>query len=120
MESLSASPVGRWRNPRLIVRTMIALVLITGAGVGWLIRSARIQRETVLALQKNGGAVNYNWEVIDGKPIPDGKPPVPRWLVDLVGIDYFGHVRYKANACKDLDRRPKSRFFRRQVEVPLA
>ncbi|MGO9465542.1 MAG: leucine-rich repeat domain-containing protein [Isosphaeraceae bacterium] len=92
MEPLAANPVGRWRYPRLSVRTMIALVLITGAGVGWLIRSARIQREAVAALQKNGGAVNYNWEVIDGKPIPGGKPPVPRWLVDLVGIDYFGHV----------------------------
>ena len=35
---------------------------------------------------------NYNWQVIDGKPIRGGKPPVPRWLLDHIGIDYFGHV----------------------------
>ena len=28
----------------------------------------------------------------DNKPIFGGKPWAPRWLVDRLGVDYFGHV----------------------------
>ena len=88
MEQLAANPACRRRYPRLSVRTLIVLVLITGGGLGWLIRSARIQREAVAELQRNGDAANYNWQAEGGIPIRGGKPPLPRWLVDFVGIDY--------------------------------
>jgi Leucine-rich repeat (LRR) protein len=82
-----------WRKHlRISMRGLIVLVLVIGGGLGWLIRSARIQREAVAELQKNGDAANYNWQVIDGKPIRGGKPPLPRLLVDFIGIDYVCHV----------------------------
>ena len=39
-----------------------------------------------------GGSVIYDWEWSNGKAIPGGKPRAPKWLVDLIGVDYFGHV----------------------------
>ena len=33
----------------------------------------------------------YDWE-FGGKSIPGGEPGSPAWLVDLIGVDYFGHV----------------------------
>ena len=77
---------------RLSVRGFIVFVLASGAGLGWIVRSARIQRDAVAAISENGGNYSYDWEWRDGKSIPGGIPWAPRWLVDRIGIDYFGHV----------------------------
>jgi Leucine-rich repeat (LRR) protein len=63
-----------------------------GGGLGWLVRSAQIQRDAVAAIVTAGGSVKYDWEWNNGDDIRDGKPWAPRWLVDLIGVDYFGHV----------------------------
>lgn len=39
------------------VRGLIVLVLVVGAGLGWLVRCAQIQREAVAAIQNAGGLV---------------------------------------------------------------
>jgi Leucine-rich repeat (LRR) protein len=77
---------------RLSIRGLIVFVLASGAGLGWIVRSARIQRDAVVAITKNGGNYSYDWEWRDGKSIPGGIPLAPRWLVERIGIDYFGHV----------------------------
>ena len=74
------------------MRGLIVLVLVVGTGLGWLVRSARIQREAVTAITKAGGSVQYNWEWADGKPIAGGTPWVPKRMIDLIGVDYLGHV----------------------------
>jgi internalin A len=71
---------------------MIVLVLIFGAGLGWVVRSARIQREAVAAIQKAGGGVLYSWEWQEGDDIWGEKPWPPEWLAKRIGIDYFDHV----------------------------
>ena len=81
-----------WSYVRMSVRGLIVLVLLIGAGLGWIVRSARIQRNAVVAIEKAGGSVSYDWERSNGNDVPGGKPWAPRWLVDLVGVDYFGHV----------------------------
>ena len=82
-----------WRRVlRLKVRGLIVVVLVIGAWLGWLVRSARIQREAVAAITRTGGEVSYNWEWNNRNPIPGGPPQALRWLVDLIGVDYFGHV----------------------------
>ncbi len=91
-------PAGRalrpWRRHlRFSVRGLIVLVLAIGAGLGWIVRSARIQREAVAAIRKSDGIVYYDWQSTPGLTTPAGKPRVPRWLVDLIGVDYFGHIR---------------------------
>jgi hypothetical protein len=74
------------------VRGLIVFVVVVGAGLGWIVREARIQRQAVAAIKNAGGSVRYDWEWRDGNNIPGGEPWAPRWLVDLIGVDYFGHV----------------------------
>ncbi len=85
-----------WRRfLRFSVRGLIVLVLAIGASLGWIVRSARIQHDAVAAIETDGGGeVAYDWDRGAGTTDFRGKPPVPRWLVDLVGIDYFGRVRF--------------------------
>ncbi len=93
---MPTDPVARpWqRFLRFSLRGLIILVLVIGAWLGWLVRSARIQREAVAAIAKAGGYVKYDWEWQSLSPIPTGKPMYPRWLVDCLGVDYFGNVSY--------------------------
>jgi internalin A len=91
-----------WRQRlRLSVRGLIVLVLIVGAGLGWLVRSGRVQRDAVAAIQRAGGNIRYDWEEdgaaaaipVGGRPfVPNVKPRWPKWLVDSLGVDYFGYV----------------------------
>jgi hypothetical protein len=74
------------------MRTLIVLVLIVGAGLGLIVHNAKVQRDAVAAIEAAGGNVWYDWEYQNGKPIPNGQPPWPKWLIDRVGMDYFGHV----------------------------
>jgi hypothetical protein len=84
---------------RISVRGMVVFVLIVGAGLGWIVYGARNQREAVSAIRRDGGFVMYDWEY-EGPwdfigPIhsSDGKPGAPKWLVDRLGVDYFGHAK---------------------------
>ena len=94
-----AGPVSHpWRRfLRFSVRALIVLVLVIGAGLGWIVRSARIQREAVAAIERAGGDVAYDWEWKNGKSILGGKPRAPRWLVKFLGVDFFGHVTNVSN-----------------------
>jgi hypothetical protein len=90
-----AKPASRhWRKfLRFSVRGMILFVILFGAGLGWIVRKAHIQRDAVAAVLKAGGTVAHSWEY-DQKPILRGRPSAPSWLVDLVGIEFFGHVTH--------------------------
>ena len=57
---------------RLSVRELMVLVLVVGAGLGWMVRSARIQREAVEAIKSAGGTVRYDWEWNHGHTITAG------------------------------------------------
>jgi hypothetical protein len=90
---LAQPSTGSWRRPfRFSVRALVVVVLLIGAGLGWIVRQAHVQRDAVAAIMSAGGSVEYDWEWSDGKFVPRGKPPAPRWLLALVGVDYFGHV----------------------------
>ena len=81
----------RQRNPlRLSVRGLVVLVLVIGAGLGWVVRQAHVQRDAVATIQRAGGTVMYDWQYSNGRMVSAGRPP--QWLVDLIGIDHFGHV----------------------------
>jgi hypothetical protein len=74
------------------LRTLIVLVLVIGAGLGWIVREARIQRDAAAAIARAGGSVLYDWQWNNGHFIRNGKPSWPKWLLDLVGLDYLGNV----------------------------
>jgi Leucine Rich Repeat (LRR) protein len=82
-----------WRRYlRFSVRTMIVLVLVIGGWLGWFVRSARIQREAVAAIQAAGGSFFYNWQSKDGEYLDGTEPFAPRSFVDRLGVDCFGYV----------------------------
>ena len=84
-----------WRRfLRFTVRGMIVTVLVIGAGLGWLVRSARIQRDAVAAIEKDGCIVYHGegW-IVDWDRMPDSVQSVPRWLVQSFGVDYFFYVK---------------------------
>jgi hypothetical protein len=86
-------PVRRWRKlMRLSMRTLIVLVLLFGGGMGWLVRSARIQRAAAAAITTVGGSVKYDWEWTSANGYTGRTERVPKWLSDRIGIDYFGHI----------------------------
>jgi len=95
---MTGRPIRRSRRSyrRFSVRGLIVLVLAIGGWLGWIVRSARVQREAVAAIQRAGGWVWYDWQYDHGRFIPAGKPWAPGWLVDRLGDDYFGHVVYAA------------------------
>ncbi len=82
-----------WRRfLRFSVRGLMVFLMAVGVGLGWIVHQAHVQRDAVAAIKETGGAVRYDWEFRNCKALPGGKPWAPRWLVDLVGVDYFGHV----------------------------
>jgi internalin A len=82
----------RRRFLRFSVRGLIVLVLLIGVWLGWLVRSARIQREAVEAIEHAGGWVEYDDEWHTSKSVPGGKRVKRTSLVELIGIDYFSRV----------------------------
>jgi internalin A len=79
-----------WRKClRLSVRGMILLVFVIGAGLGWMVRSARIQRAAVAAIERAGGTVGYDLGWTDDPGSGNRGSWAPAWLVDAVGVDYF-------------------------------
>jgi internalin A len=93
-----AKPVAcRWRRYlRLSLRGLIVLVLLIGVALGWLVRSAHIQRDAVAAIENARGIASYDWQRKGQTYSPGAMPDAPRWLVDLIGVDYFGHVTHVA------------------------
>ena len=79
------------------------IVLVFGAGSGWLAHLARqtqIQRSAVTVVTKVGGSVLYDWQIENGgirvKPgtniVSNEVPRWPKWIVDRLGVDAFGSV----------------------------
>jgi hypothetical protein len=93
-------PKRRWL--RLSLRGLILLVLVLGALLGWAVRRASVQRKAVATIVAAGGQVYYNWQWSPGptgqfagrQVRPNATPGWPKWLVDAVGHEYFGHVAY--------------------------
>jgi hypothetical protein len=83
----------QWRF-RISIRALVLFVLIVGSGLGWVVRRARIQRNAVAAIREAGGSYWYDWEYKEGTSTRywTGEPWAPRWLVQLVGPDFFGDV----------------------------
>ena len=48
---------------RLSLRALMIIVLVLGCGLGWIVRSAKVQRDAVAAVVQGGGRVWYDWEV---------------------------------------------------------
>jgi hypothetical protein len=87
-------PKSRHHWLRLSVRGLIVLVLIIGATLGWVVRSARVQRQALAAIRRAGGNYGYDWQHIGDEFFPNARGNWREWLVDRVGEDYFAHVKW--------------------------
>jgi hypothetical protein len=84
-------PKRRWF--RLSLRVLMLGMVIFACVLEWVVKRASVQREAVAAIEKTGGKVHYEWQRIPGKGLnPQGQPIWPKWLVERLGVDYFGSV----------------------------
>jgi len=86
-----AGPVSRPRRRylRFSVRGLIVVVFVIGAALGWIVRSARMQRDAVAAVERAGGSVGYDLGWTDDPALRNRGSWAPAWLVDTLGVDYF-------------------------------
>ena len=115
-----ASLIRRLFRPRLSLRLTMAAVLLVAVGLGCVITGARRQAETVEMVRSLGGEVQYDWQYRDFADSGNIPPPGSKWLLDLVGPDYFHDVtliQFKSNPTP-LDEALVVRFGElRQLEV---
>jgi hypothetical protein len=105
----------RQRRPGFALPPLMFIVLAVGGALGWWTDKARIQREAVAEIWRNGGIVEYGLGFEDNQPLPPGaaKPqpraagrrrfgrdklrfvakPWPTWLVEAVGPDFLSNVK---------------------------
>jgi internalin A len=87
---LPTYPVRRRPRIRLSIRTVMAIVLVTGVGLAWIVldgRQVQAQREAVRAIENAGGSVSYDWEWTNGNFILNARPPRPGWIARVLGAD---------------------------------
>jgi hypothetical protein len=75
------------------------IVLLLGGMLGWVVHLAHVQRDAVAAIRAGGGDVTYDWQLKrlpngNARFDPKGRPRAPKWLLDHLGPDYFGHVEF--------------------------
>jgi hypothetical protein len=108
---MSSAPVSRrgQRFLRLSVRGLIVVVLLIGAGLGWMVRvlrTAQLQRDAVTAIKSARGAVAYDGILWDGQEPKEWVPRSRRWLRDHIGVDYFAqftHVYFGFSSSTAID-----------------
>ena len=114
-------PRSRRHGLLITVWGLIVLVLVIGASLGWLLRSARLQREAVAAIWSAGGSVIYDWQYKDGEFTPFSRPGWPEWLVARLGVDYFGHVNWVGRFdFRWPDDGPMTEYEKRRINEALA
>lgn len=73
------------------VRSLLVVVSITGAWMGYVVRQARVQRDAVAAINRAGGRVCYASELnsrLGGNTLSGWRSLIG----SFVGIDYVDHV----------------------------
>jgi Leucine-rich repeat (LRR) protein len=106
-----------WSRFRLSVRVWMIVVLLVGTGLGWIVHRAEVQRDAVAAIETAGGRVVYDWQWKGNRLVPNAKPLGPKWLVDHIGVDYFGSVIqvFLNGRCTDLELGHVGRLHRLEI-----
>jgi hypothetical protein len=79
---------------RLRFTLRLALVAMTVLCIGLAIwtQRAREQRRIVRHIDERIGSVGYNFERVPPTRTGDAQSPVPKWLLDRLGVDFFHSV----------------------------
>jgi Leucine-rich repeat (LRR) protein len=82
-----------WRRYlRFSMRTFIVVVLLVGGWLGWIVRTARIQRDEVAAITRAGGIVEYDSGWTDNQTLQPQESGALDRLVNAIGVDYFSNA----------------------------
>jgi hypothetical protein len=90
-EEARRSTPRRLTSMRFSIRGLIALVLVLGAGMGWLAKRINVQRDAAAAVKSAGALVLYD-HYYDKLNHPNSSSRSLNWLVDRVGVDHFANV----------------------------
>jgi hypothetical protein len=86
-------PKSRRRWFQYSLRTLLVVTTLCAIACSWLgveLQQARRQREAVVALEKLGGTVRYDWQFdTQGYGLPSPQPPGQPLLRRLLGDDFF-------------------------------
>ena len=108
------SPYTWRRRLRISVRGLMAVVLVVGGGLGWVIHRAHVQRDAVAAIKRVGGHVGYSWQRARGTWIsPPPRPPGPDWVRRILGSDFLETATYvflQGEQCDDESLRAACRL----------
>jgi hypothetical protein len=87
-------PSRRWLQFGL--RSLLLLITVFGVWFGLYMQRVRRQKEAVHAIREYGGWVHYDFQETAAPPgigfDSRIKPPLPKWLVDRLGEDFFFNV----------------------------
>ena len=91
-DSSLAKPRRRWLQFSL--RTLLVFILGLSVACAWKFEKVRRQREVVAWVLNSGGRVMYDYEHAESGfgIVRNPQPPSPKWLIELVGIDFFADV----------------------------
>ena len=93
--SIAPAPPRRRFGLRFSLRAFLGGVTLFCILLAWQLHRAKQQKEAVAAIQAAGGWVHYDYQRPDslsGTIDPQARPWEPKWLLTLVGIDFFHDV----------------------------
>ncbi|MCE9557303.1 MAG: hypothetical protein K8T91_28475 [Planctomycetes bacterium] len=76
------------RRFQFSLRTVLIVMSIAAAALGWWSHKARQQREAVQVFTQAGGRVSYDFQELS----LEGPRYSPKWLVNVLGVDFFANV----------------------------
>jgi hypothetical protein len=108
------------RRLRFSVRRLLALVLVSGCVIWFVVqffRSAERQRLAVAGIRQAQGSVRYDRQFESNEPFANGELRVPKWLVKHIGVDFFANVTqvFLADSTSDQDLSYVGQFTRLEV-----
>ncbi len=82
-----------WRRfLRVSVRGLIVLILVFGAGLGWIVHTARLQRDAVAAIERAHGNVAYAAPFGVERFTHGLESRWVKWVASAIGVDTFCRV----------------------------
>ncbi|HEX2473670.1 MAG TPA: hypothetical protein VHK01_02925 [Lacipirellulaceae bacterium] len=87
-----------WHNLlRFRLRTLLLAITVASVWLGFHVRSARVQERSVAAIHQYGGWVRYEFQFPSGEYFHksfdrQARSPLPKWLLDRLGVDFFHDV----------------------------
>jgi hypothetical protein len=89
-DSSQPSPTRRRFKLQFTLRMLLVVTAVLALWLNFQLDRARRQQAAVKAIQAYGGMVRYDFEPED--PKLRKPPPEPKWLVDLVGVDFLHNI----------------------------